>query len=71
MKVDQIKELALFALNAAQMVGANSEAFQALAKRIGTAVGGSTEAELATALDAAVKGRKAAHKGMQDAGRAR
>jgi hypothetical protein len=71
MNTDKLKELALFALNAAQMAGANAPAFQALAKRVGTAVGGATEAELNTALDAAVKGRKAAHQGMQDAGKAR
>lgn len=65
------KELLEAAVEAAALVGGNTPAFAALFKRVGAAAGEKDPAKLEALLADAVKGRKAAHKGMQEAGKAR
>lgn len=65
------KDLIGFAFEAAKLAGAHAPAFQALASRIGEAVGGNDQARLDSVLDEAVKARKAAGAGMHEAGKAR
>jgi hypothetical protein len=70
-RAETVQSLASFTLNALKTFASNEDALKAIVGRIATAAGGATEAEIASALDASVKGRKAAHKGMMDAGKAR
>lgn len=67
----KIEDFIKAASEAAALVGANLPAFQTLVKRVGAAAGEKDQAKLEALLADAVKGRKAAHKGMQEAGKAR